>query len=267
MPPAVATAYETSGWRMYSHPVHGLRMELGIVDHGAELDPVDPALAVGRPAHRHHVVEVGESFQPGRRDRVGAAADVAVDLAVDHGEVQRDEIACDRHRAVDEAARGLLEGGDLVVALLLERVQAGGHAEVHDVPVIVGEDAVAAGHVGIVEQVPALVLRRLGRDDVGVDHEVEGVDPLADTQQVVTVEAHRPFVRRLEHRQHRVEVRLEACPVELDDQPLRPHVLTRPRVVQVDDVPDGGLAGAELVDRVRVGGVNLVVDTGAVRLG
>ena len=69
-------------------------------------------------------------------------------------------------------------------------MDAGAHADVHDVPVVIGEDAEALGEVGIVEQAPALVLGRVDGDLVGVDDEVEGLEALHDAEQMLAVLAH-----------------------------------------------------------------------------
>ena len=138
----------------------------------------------------------------------------------------------------------------------------GGDAHVVDVPVVVGEDAVPSVHGGVQEDVEALVLRRGARDPVRIDHEVERSEALGHAEQLLARLVHRPLVRRMEGRHHLLEHRLEAVPRKRPDQPLRIHHLARPGVVDVDEVPYGGLARAQAVDRIRVGGEALGPDSG-----
>jgi hypothetical protein len=78
---------------------------------------------------------------------------------------------------------------DLNICLLggqrLERVQSPRHRDVDDVPVVVGEQAVAALFIaGSRKSLPALVLGHLAADDVGIDHEGEGPVALGHADQL-----------------------------------------------------------------------------------
>ena len=161
--------------------------------------------------------------------------------------------------------RRLAELRHLVVGVLAERIEAGDQAEVEDVPVVRFQDAVFAGVGRIVPQVPALVLGGLAADLVGVDDEGVGPVALAHAEQLLAVVADRPFVGRLERRHHLLEIGLEARAIERLDQPFRIHDLARPGIVDVDQVPDVGLAGAQPVDHGRVVGEQFRLDRRALR--
>ena len=128
------------------------------------------------------------------------------------------------------------------------------------------ENAVLLVVGAIVPEVPALILCRGAADLVGVDDERIWSEPLAHAQKLLAVVAHGPPVRRLESRQHFLEIGLHLCPVERLDQLLRVHDLARPRVVDVDEVPDVGFTGSEPVDHRGVVGEGFSLDGGAGRL-
>ena len=113
-----------------------------------------------------------------RRCRIGAAGQVEVDLARHQRLVHRRDVA-DHLGALEDALGRLGEFRHLLVAVLLERIEAGDAAEAEDVPVVGFQDAVFPGIGGVVPQVPALVLGGRAADLVGVDDEAVGPEALA----------------------------------------------------------------------------------------
>ena len=188
-----------------------------------------------------------------------------VDLAGDQRLVHGGDVA-DQLGALEDALGGFGEFRDLVVGVLAERIEAGDAAEVEDVPVVGFQHAVFLVVGRIVPQVPALVLGGGAADLVGVDDEAIGPEALRHAEQLVARIVHRPFVGRLERRHHLVEERLEAGAVERLDQLFREHDLARPGIVDVDQVPDLGLAGAQPVDHGRIVGERFGLDRRALRL-
>ena len=144
----------------------------------------------------------------------------------------------------------------------LERMHPGRDAHVVDVPVVVRENTVLSVHGRVQEDVESLVLRRGARDLVRVDDEVEGSEPLGHAEEFLTRLVHRPLVRWMKRRHHLLEHRLEALPREGPDQALRVHHLAGPGIVDVDEIPNRGLAGAQSIDRIRVRGEAFGADLG-----
>jgi hypothetical protein len=85
----------------------------------------------------------------------------------------------------------------------------------------------------------------LSADLVCVDDEAVRAEALGHAEQLLAVVAHRPFVGRPEVREHLNEIGLELIARQRLDQLCWPHHFARPRIVDVDQVPDIGLAGAQ----------------------
>ena len=170
------------------------------------------------------------------------------------------EVRGDHSCVVYPPPGGGLERRVVVFGLLAERVDAGAHADIHHVPVFVGKNAVPVREIGVVEQVPSFVLGQSGRNDIGIDDEIECLEPLHDPEQVFAVFAHRPVVGWCELFEHGVVQWLESLARQVPDQSRRPQFLARPGIVQIDEIPDRRFPGSQAIDGGRVGYVNLVAD-------
>jgi hypothetical protein len=129
--------------------------------------------------------------------------------------------------------------------MLLERIDARDEEDVEYVPVIGFLDTVAARELGIVEQIPTLFLRNIAANLVGVDDEAVRAEALGHAEQLLAVVAHRPFIGCPEVRKHLLEIGLELIARQRLDQLCWPHHFARPRIIDVDQVPDIRLASAQ----------------------
>ena len=80
------------------------------------------------------------------------------------------------------AASRALESPDLALAQRAKRVDARCDGNMEDVEIVIGQDSKAAGAARVVRQSKSLVARRGSRDPVGVDHEIERAEALADAE-------------------------------------------------------------------------------------
>ena len=241
----------------------GERRDLRVIDHRGDLHPDDTTLAAHGTALRRDAAHVGRAVQARRRSGVGAAGAVEIDLAVDEGQIHLHQVVGQQLGALEPLARGLLEGIELGLGVLLERVDACADGHVHDVPVVVGEDAVFARVARLVEEIEALVLGGGAGKLIGVHHEVERAEALRHAEEIFAVAGQRPFVGRTERLHHLLHVRLERIPRDRLDQLFRIHLLARPWLVEVDQVPHADLAGTQLVDHVGIRGAGLGLHRGA----
>ena len=185
-----------------------------------------------------------------------------VDLARNQRLVHGGDVA-NHLGAFEDAFRGIGEFRHFIIGVRFEGIEAGDAADAEHVPVVRLEDTVFLVVRGIVPQVPALVLGGGAADLVGVDHEAIRPEALAHAKEFDSGVVHGPLVGRLEGRHHLLEIRLEPGAVERPDQILRKHHLARPGVVDVDQIPDLGFAGAQAVDHGRIVGEGFGLDCGA----
>ena len=117
VPSAKATMCAVSGCCTYSRNSHGQRRQVRVVDRRGDLDPGDAALAAHRPLVGRDAAQLWVAVGAGRRDRVGAAGQVQVDLARDQRLVHRGDVA-DQLGAAEHPLGGLGELGQLGLVVL-----------------------------------------------------------------------------------------------------------------------------------------------------
>ena len=121
----------------------------------------------------------------------------------------------------------------------------------HDVPVAIGENAIAVLHGRIEEKLPALLFGSLAADLVRIDHEAERTVALRHAKQVTFVrEGQRIGLGELAA--HLLEIRHEPRLIERFDQPVGGQT-PRPGLIDVENVPNVQFTGAKPIDHVWVG--------------